>query len=65
MTIGWLTLFEVLEDTGLPYSRVMELADRGLLSSRLSGGAVLYDPADVALLRSVSRPAIELAGGPL
>ena len=57
MSVGWLTVFEVLEQTGLSYSRVLYLADRGLLSSRRSGGAVLYDPADVALLRSATRPA--------
>ena len=55
MTVGWLTVFEVLDETGLPYSRVMDLADRGLISSRSSGGALLYDPADVALIRSASQ----------
>ena len=55
MTVGWLTVFEVLDETGLPYSRVIDLAARGLIASRSSGGAVLYDPADVALLRSTSQ----------
>jgi hypothetical protein len=62
MTVGWLTVFEVLDETGLPYSRVMDLADRGLISSRSSGGAVLYDPADVTLLRFVGPPASECFG---
>jgi DNA-binding transcriptional MerR regulator len=54
-TVGCLTIFEVLDETGLPYSNVRELADRGLITSRSSGGAVLYDPADVAQLRSARR----------
>ena len=57
MTVGWLTQFEVLDETGLPYVRVIDLADRGLISCRSSGGTVLYDPADVALLRSASERA--------
>jgi hypothetical protein len=49
-TIGWLTLHEVLEVTGLPYRRLMELAEGGQISSLQSGAAVLYDPDDVALV---------------
>ena len=48
---GWLTLHEVLEETGLPYQRLEGLVDEGLLATRRSGSAVLYDPDDVALLK--------------
>ena len=54
-TVGWLTIFEVLDETGPPYSDLRELADRALITSRSSGGAVLYDPTDVALLRLASQ----------
>jgi hypothetical protein len=47
---GWLTLHEVLEDTGLPYARLRELIDEGRLTREPCGAAELFDPDDVALL---------------
>ena len=47
---GWLTLHEVLEDTGLPYSRLKELMEQGRLTGESCGSAVLFDPADVEVL---------------
>ena len=47
---GWLTLHEVLEDTGLPYVRLMELIEEGRLKRESCGSAELFDPHDVALL---------------
>jgi len=51
---GWLTLHEVLEETGLPYGRIMDLVERGELATRSSGAAELYDPDDVAALSSTA-----------
>jgi hypothetical protein len=42
----WLTIHELLEETGLPYRQLMTLAEVGRLATRRSGGAVLYDAAD-------------------
>jgi hypothetical protein len=39
---GWVTLHELLEETGLPYRQLMELAERGDIPSRRSGQATLY-----------------------
>ncbi len=50
--VGWLTLHEVLEETGLPYAQLMELAHRGLIGTRRAGVTTLYDPDDV---RAVAR----------
>ena len=47
---GWLTLHEVLEETGLPYGQLKALVERGELTTRASGAAELYDPDDVATL---------------
>ena len=49
---GWLTLHEVLDQTGLPYREVRDLVDRGELEVRRSGSAELFDPASVELCRS-------------
>ncbi len=59
-TIGWLTLHEVLEVTGLPYRRLMELAQEGQITSHQSGAAVLYDPDDVALVAQGDRREVDL-----
>jgi hypothetical protein len=48
--LGWLTLHEVLEATGLPYGRVVELVEEGCLTRAKSGAAELFDPDDVASL---------------
>jgi hypothetical protein len=47
---GWLTLHEVLEDTGLSYGRLMELVEEGRLTRERCGSAELFDPDDVAQL---------------
>jgi DNA-binding transcriptional MerR regulator len=44
---GWLTLHEALEISGLPYARLMHLAEEGLLPTRRAGGTQLYDPSAV------------------
>ena len=50
---GWLTLHEVLEETDLPYRELMELVERGVLKTRTSGAAQLFDPDDVRGLARV------------
>jgi DNA-binding transcriptional MerR regulator len=56
-TAAWVTVHEVLEQTGLPYQRLMLLAERGLIGSRTSGGATLYDAYDVTLIaRAAGHP---------
>jgi sulfur carrier protein ThiS len=47
---GWLTLHEVLEETGLPYRDLLVLVDQSLVTTRASGGATLYDLDDVRRL---------------
>lgn len=47
---GWLTLHEVLEETGLPYRDLLVLVDQSLVATRASGGATLYDLDDVTRL---------------
>ena len=47
---GWLTLHEVLEETGLPYRDLLVLVDQSLVTTRSSGGATLYDLDDVTRL---------------
>ena len=44
----WLTLFEVLEQTEMPYDDIRRLADEGLIRTRPSGPVVLFDASDVA-----------------
>ena len=51
----WLTLFEVLEKTKLPYADILRLADEGLIRTRPSGPVVLYDAADVARLAATGQ----------
>lgn len=51
----WLTLFEVLEQTGMPYDDVLRLADEGLIGARPSGTVVLYDAADVTRLAATGQ----------
>lgn len=55
MRAGWLTLHEVLDVTGLPYTRLLALVEQGLVRAEQSGAAVLYDPDDVALLLRAGR----------
>ena len=47
---GWLTLHEVLEETGLPYRDLLVLVDQSLVTTRSSGRATLYDLDDVTRL---------------
>ncbi len=47
---GWLTVHEVLEDTRLPYRELMNLVERGELTTHTSGAAQLFDPDDVRRL---------------
>lgn len=46
----WMTLFETLELTHLPYADVLQLADEGVLTTRRSGAVVLYAAEDVIRL---------------
>jgi len=46
----WLTVFEVLEQTTIPYTDILRLADEGLLTTRPSGQVVLYRADDVRRL---------------
>lgn len=57
----WLTLFETLELTGLPYADVLRLADEGVLTTRRSGNVVLYAAGDVNRLAATGQA---LAGPP-
>ena len=53
MKPGWLTMHEVLEETGLTYQHLVALTETGVLRSEASGAAILYDPDDVdRLIRS-------------
>ena len=51
----WLTLFEVLEQTDVPYGDIVRLADEGLIVTRPSGAVVLYDALDVARLAATGQ----------
>ena len=51
----WLTLFEVLEATGVPYIDIVRVADEGLVRTRPSGTVVLYDADDVARLAATGQ----------
>mgnify|MGYP001242790895 CR=1 FL=1 len=51
----WVTLFEVLEQTEVPYADVMRLADEGVLTTRRSGAALLFDAADVGRLAATGQ----------
>ena len=52
--VGWLTLHEVLEETGLPYRDLMTFVERGLITTRSSGRAILYDVDDVRRLTAAT-----------
>jgi hypothetical protein len=53
---GWLTLHEVLDQTGLPYRQIQELVDQGELEVRRSGSAELFDPDSVLRCGSAAGP---------
>jgi hypothetical protein len=54
---AWVTLHEALERTGLSYPRLMLLVEEGVIGSRSSGGATLYDAHDVTLIaRAAGHP---------
>ena len=46
---GWLTLYEVLDTTGLTFKQVTEFSESGALNSEVVGNVVLYDPDSVAV----------------
>ena len=46
---GWLTLYEVLDTTGLTWKQVTDLTKSGALLSDVVGTVVLYDPGSVAI----------------
>ena len=46
----WVTVFEVLEQTGMPLPDILRLADEGVLTTRHSGSVMLFRRDDVSRL---------------
>mgnify|MGYP003603836831 CR=1 FL=1 len=55
----WVTLFETLELTRLPYPDVLRLADEGLITTRRSGAVLLFAADDVARLAATGQALAE------
>ncbi len=59
----WVTVFEVLEQTGMPLPDILRLADEGVLSTRRSGSVVLFRRDDVSRLVATGQALVLTAAG--